>query len=208
MSNITIKGNKEGITVYINSSSYEEVKDELLEKLEKGKDFFKGSNLKLINAQDKLSYEHCQELQSIIKESFGINMLYPNETNVPEKNEKVFSGIYEGRTKFCKSTIRSGQRIIYNGNIVVIGDVNSGAEVIASGNIVVLGVLRGVAHAGSNGNRRAFVAAYMLQPSQLRIGDIISRSPDDRAERPRMPEVAKIKDSTIVVEPYLPNKYI
>ena len=56
--------------------------------------------------------------------------------------------IEEGLTKFVYSTIRSGMKIQYNGNLVIIGDVNPGAEVIATGNIIVMGALRGIAHGG------------------------------------------------------------
>ncbi len=84
-------------------------------------------------------------------------------------------------TRFYNNTIRSGQVIEYNGNIVIIGDVNPGALVKATGNIVILGgkLRGGVAHAGTNGNENAYVAAYELQPTQLRIGDIIARKPDE-----------------------------
>jgi septum site-determining protein MinC len=42
----------------------------------------------------------------------------------------------------------------------------------------------------------------------LRISDIITRSPDGYGEKPVVPEVAKIKDDLIIIEPYLPNKYL
>jgi septum site-determining protein MinC len=211
MSNITIKGSKEGIIVYINSNNYAEIKNELIEKIKHAKNFFAGCNLWLVNGQAELAHDCYIDLRKSLEEMFDIKVLFSNEDkNVEksEKSEKVFAGIYEGRSKFYKSTIRSGQRVNYNGNVIVIGDINSGAEVIATGNIVVLGVLRGIAHAGSNGNTKAFVAAYALQPAQLRIANIISRSPDDKDEKPKIPEIAKIKDNSIIIEPYLPNKYL
>ena len=36
---------------------------------------------------------------------------------------------------------------------------------------------------------------------------MITRAPDDEG-KPSYPEVAKVRDGIIVVEPYLPNKYI
>lgn len=208
MGDITIKGNKDGLNVYVTSNNYEYIKNELIKKIQNGKDFFAGCNMTIII--DKLEENHKEELRIELKHMFDINVTYSSKEfqEKQEKNEKVFSGIYEGRTKFYKNTIRSGQSFSYNGNVVIIGDVNSGAEVVASGNIIVLGVLRGIAHAGSNGNRRAFVAAYILSPLQLRIADIISRAPDERLEKPKMPEIAKIRDNNIIVEPYLPNKYL
>lgn len=207
MNTITIKGNKDGLTVFVNSGTYEEIKSELSSRIDRARDFFSGSKLTIVDNQSRLAKENYADLQMTLRKEYNIDLLYGyNEIKV-EKNEKIFTGIYEGRTKFIKNTVRSGQKICFNGNVVVIGDVNSGAEVVATGNIVVMGVLRGVAHAGSNGNKRAFVCSYMLQPSQLRIADIISRSPDDYKGKPKTPEIAKIKDNLIVIEPYLPNKY-
>ncbi|MCI2041291.1 MAG: septum site-determining protein MinC, partial [Clostridium luticellarii] len=41
----------------------------------------------------------------------------------------------------------------------------------------------------------------------LQISDIVARSPEDNI-KPEYPEVARIKGDMIVVEPYLPNKYV
>lgn len=99
------------------------------------------------------------------------------------------------------ATLRSGQKVESEHTVVVCGDVNSGAEVIAGGDIIVLGALRGVAHAGAydeTGGGR-FIFALNLQPTQLRIGTVISRgSSDSRA----LPEIARVDGSLIVVEPY------
>ena len=103
-------------------------------------------------------------------------------------------------TLLHKGTLRSGQRIDYDGNVVVLGDVNPGAEVRASGDIVVMGALRGLAHAGSEGGPGA-VVAFRLEPTQLRIGDVIGRPPEGEAKSGREPEVAKLKNGVILIEP-------
>jgi septum site-determining protein MinC len=51
------------------------------------------------------------------------------------------------------------------------------------------------------------VAAFYLQPEILQIANIMTRSPEDSV-KPQYPEVAKVKGDTIIVEPYLPNKFI
>jgi len=103
------------------------------------------------------------------------------------------------------TTLRSGQKIETEHSVVVFGDINSGAEVIAGGDIVILGILRGVAHAGAydetGGGRVIF--AINLQPTQLRIGTVISRgTAGERVEGTRVPEVARVSEGIIVVEPY------
>lgn len=207
MSNVTIKGSKNGIIIYINSNNFQAVKQDIIDKIEKGKNFFSGSNIWITNGEASLPYEDLRSIRDSLIKTYNINADIKGESK-EETKEKIFQGIYEGKTKFYRNTIRSGQKVNYNGNIIVIGDVNSGAEVIAAGNIIVLGVLRGVACAGSTGNKKAIVAAYSLQPTQLRIAGLITRSPDDEKYTDiKIPEVAKIKDETIIIEPYLPNKY-
>ena len=81
--------------------------------------------------------------------------------------------IASSKTKFVKSSLRSGQKVEFEGSIVVLGDVNNGAEVIAGENIIVLGILRGLAHAGAKGNKEAIIAASSIEAPQLRIANII-----------------------------------
>lgn len=81
-------------------------------------------------------------------------------------------------TLYLRKTIRSGQSISSDGNIVVIGDVNPGAEIIAKGDITVWGILGGIAHAGSDGNNYSRIRALKLNPVQIRIGEVFARRPD------------------------------
>jgi septum site-determining protein MinC len=104
----------------------------------------------------------------------------------------------------CK-TLRSGQKIETEHTLVVVGDVNSGAELVAGGDIIVLGSLRGVAHAGAydeTGGGR-FIIAMDLQPTQLRIGSIISRGSADG--RNSHMEIARVDGNLIMVEPFNPR---
>lgn len=81
-------------------------------------------------------------------------------------------------TLYVQRTLRSGQSLKSDGNIVIIGDVNPGAEIIAKGDITVWGVLGGIAHAGSDGNSYSRIRALKLHAIQLRIGDVFARRPD------------------------------
>lgn len=133
----------------------------------------------------------------------------------------------EPDSRLVHATLRSGQRLESEHSLVIVGDVNSGAEVVSGGDIVILGTLRGVAHAGayeeSGGGR--VICALNMQPTQLRIGSVISRggpadgkiaggrfgegrSAEGRAQDTRgtdgrvCPEVARVDGALIVVEPY------
>lgn len=81
-------------------------------------------------------------------------------------------------TLYIQRTLRSGQSITSEGNIVIIGDANPGSEIIAKGDITVWGILGGIAHAGSDGNKYARIRALKMNAIQLRIADVFARRPD------------------------------
>lgn len=205
---ILIKGNKDGLTAVIDMNKFkdfEEMLDALRKKLYAGKSFYKGCTLKVIIQLKYLNHKELTKLKDVLFDDFLIKDCIFEDKN--EKTNKVFNGINEGKTKFIKKTLRSGQIVDYPGNIVIIGDVNSGSEVHASGNVIVLGTLRGSVYAGVDGNSKAIVAAFYLQPQILKIADIVTMAPEDDI-KPQYPEVAKVKGNAIIVEPYLPNKFI
>lgn len=204
---VSFKGTQDGIYIYIKEGDFKYIKKELDTKLSKSPTFFKGGQIVAFKGMDLTNEEEIQ-LRKIIKEKYKIKISDKKDDSKKEDSKiDYFTGIEEGMTKFVRATIRSGQIIKYNGNVVVLGDINPGGVIEAWGNIVVLGTLRGIAHAGSDGNRKAIVAAYDLQPTQLRIADLISRSPDDEVVLigSKWPEIAKIEGREVVIETYLPK---
>jgi len=207
---VIIKGNKNGLNALVDMdkfSGFNEMLSFLKEKLSRGKKFYKGSTLYINIDIASITERDMNNLKDVLLREIGVKEIIIEEKERNEKETKIFNGIYEGKTKFIRKTVRGGQSVNFPGNIVIIGDVNSGAEVFAGGNIIVLGSIKGNVFAGTSGNNKAIIAAFLLQPEILKIGDIITISPDD-SEKPRYPEVARIKDNAIIVEPYLTNKYI
>lgn len=208
--NLIIKGTKDGINAVINMDKFkdfEEMMGVLVEKLSKGKAFYKGASLIITTDLKKINSRDFNKLKEILFDEFELkNCTLEEKMETDESAGKTFTGIHEGRTKFLRRTVRSGEVINYQGNIVIVGDVNAGSQISAGGNIIVLGVMRGSAHAGNGGNPEAIVAAYSMQPEILQIANLMTRAPEE-ADKPAYPEVAKIKDGTIHVEPYLPNKF-
>ena len=114
-------------------------------------------------------------------------------------------------TLYLKKTIRSGQSITSDGNLVIVGDVNPGSEIIAKGDITVWGILGGIAHAGNEGNTQARIRALKMNAIQLRIADIFARRPDG-ANTPFVqktneftPEEARIFRKNIIINKLTEN---
>lgn len=220
---IAFKGVADGVYLEIKTEDLNLVKQEIDKTMKKSKKFFKGTNFlgvegQNISAKDKLDIAYLLKYRYDFNISMD-NLMAPlkeeflqSEEEIVEKivtedlDENISEIVTEGMTKFVYGTVRSGQEIAYDGNIVIVGDVNPGAHLKANGNIIILGTLRGVAYAGLDGNKKAIVAAYKLIPTQLGIGDLIVRAPDGDEAKYKVPEVAKIINNGVIIEPYLPNK--
>lgn len=108
----------------------------------------------------------------------------------------------ERHALYVRRTLRSGAAVRSDGDVVILGDVNAGAEVYAAGDVLVWGTIRGTVHAGIDGDFGAIICALRLTPTQLRIGRLFARPPDERQERPEGPMLARVHNGEIVVEPW------
>jgi len=219
--NITIKGNKYGISLNIKEdATFDKIKEELTTKMEQSKKFFNEANVGISFSGKELNDDEQQELVDIITSITKLNIVCVVDTDTA--TEKVFlnavgraklmnsvstgnisapSDTYSNADSYHRGTIRSGQTLESDSTVVVVGDVNPGANIIAGGSIVVLGVLKGMVHAGAKGDTNAFVAALEMRPSQIRIADIIARSPDDNGKKRTMnPQIAYITNNGIVID--------
>lgn len=220
---VVLKLYKEGMLVYVNKAmKIDELEATVTDKFKKSENFFKGLTLKVGFKGIDLNDDEATRMLSAISDAIGCRAVLwknpePIEQDAEDKSGKELSveqilnnafkiEIDDECTKFYTKTIRSGQLLESDGNIVVVGDVNPGAELIATGNIVVMGALKGTVHAGAKGNREAIVVALNLCPIQLRIGDVISRSPDNAEEHGVVPEIAYIRDEKIYIEDFLQKR--
>ncbi|MGC9360071.1 MAG: septum site-determining protein MinC, partial [Anaerolineae bacterium] len=105
------------------------------------------------------------------------------------------------RGMLVRHVVRSGKIVRHQGHVAIIGDVNPGGAIIAGGDVIVWGSLRGTAHAGAFGDTSAVICALDMQPLQLRIAEVVAR-PGDHAALCPGPEMAKVLDGRIVVEPW------
>ena len=105
---------------------------------------------------------------------------------------------------FHQGTLRSGENLEGEGDLLLLGDVNPGAKVSAGGNVMIWGKLRGTAHAGKSGNNHAKIVALQLRPLQLRIGEMIARGPEEKPQE-GLAEEALIESGSIVIKPANPN---
>lgn len=144
-----------------------------------------------------LKNKEMEEIQNLIRRFIDVQIEFdsPKVLGLHGIKKSFYKEIATSETKFHKGSLRSGQRMEFEGSLVIIGDVNPGAEVIAGENIVVLGELRGLAHAGAKGNRDAVIEAVEIEATQLRIGDIVKEIEKDEEEIKKIKTSAYINDN-------------
>ena len=203
---VVFKGYKSGLALIIpDKGPMETYLQELKTHLEQSQEFFKGAKVFLKIGNRILKEEDQAELLKIMEQS-GLQLHVTQENKVLESQSDEKLDTCDETDPFratitVKKTVRSGQRVVFEGNLVVMGDVNPGAELVATGDIIVLGKLRGTAHAGAQGDTTAQIIAFQLQPVQIRIAGVITRAPDHGpVSNSQGPEVARIKDGLIIVE--------
>jgi len=192
---VIFKLTKEGFFIVFDEFvKFTVLKELLKQKFEDSEEFFDGVKLKTIIRGRTFSEQEFEEIKQIITDNTGFDDITEEIPKFDWQNNLV-----EGNTKFYKGTMRCGASIEFNGNVVIMGDINPGAEVIATGNIVVTGVIKGLVHAGSNGNATAIVYGKGIHPTQLRIGNIITVIPEENKKKENGFEIAFIRDGNIYI---------
>lgn len=215
---VIFKGTKDGLVVLLSPEiDFATLKKYLRKKTQDAKKFFQGAKVSLMFKGRDLNEEEQYELLKIISEQTQLNISFLHDDDIIKDIDKikdnsltdtesysVSNHIEIDKTQYYKGTIRSGQKIEFEGSVVVIGDVNPGGKIIAGGNIIILGSLKGIVHAGSRGSSKAFVAALNMRPMQLHIGNVIARSPDQgnfKDHSQVLPQIAYLYENNIYIEP-------
>ncbi|MBK8784166.1 MAG: septum site-determining protein MinC [Anaerolineales bacterium] len=206
---VQIKGIRDGLLATFLDAPWEDQRTALLAQIDERPAFFQGARLAmdvgsqilkvndLVDLRDHLS-ERNVTLWAIVSDSpttEQTSQLLGMATRISKprpEDQRQFADIVttEDSALFVNKTVRSGTRIEFPGNIVIVGDVNPGAEIVAEGNVIIWGRVRGMIHAGSKGDRSAFICALDLSANQLRIADEVSATLKPQKD-PR-PEIASI----------------
>ena len=140
-----------------------------------------------------LCSRHPKTVVSAAALGMNIHLEEDGEHPIPKSREQNGLLVHRG-------TLRSGDHLQCDGDVLIYGDVNPGARVSAGGDVMVWGRLRGIAHAGCHGNTKAKIVALHLRPVQLRISNAVARGPEDQP-LDGLTEQARLDQGVIVIEP-------
>lgn len=194
---ISINMKKNQVVIKVDENAEQkEIISSLKRKIIELKNLYKEDKTPILITGKILKNKEMDEIQSIIKRFIDVQVDFdsPKVLGLHGIKKTFYKEVATSETKFHKGSLRSGQRIEFEGSLVIIGDVNAGAEVIAGENIVVLGVLRGLAHAGAKGNKDAIIEAVDIEAVQIRIADIVKEIEREEGEIHKVKTSAYIND--------------
>ncbi len=211
---IEFKGSRNGLIVNVKKpATFEQIKSNIIERLESAVGFFNGAkickinckylnDIQIIQIKDDISSRFDVEFVELEHEDVVIRSFNTKYVNNLRSGENIE---FDGDVIIMKD-MKSGSQVNSTSNVVVMGNVDPGAKVVANGNIIVMGQVKGFIHAGADGNENAYVVASDFKPKVLKIANNFAEAPEDDSyeeEKQSGPEIAFISDGRMVVESYL-----
>lgn len=202
---IDFRMTKKGLILLIDSyRSVDELRQDIMKKFVDAKDFFsEGDEISLMLTQDTSKPDDIVKIVSLLSD-LGVHVkdilvgtMEQKDVKVGQKYDLVREKITEVRgAQIIRRNLRSGQIVVHNFDVVVIGNVHPGAEIIAGGSVVIFGSAKGVLRAGYSQGETGVIAAIDLQPSLIQIGNFITQEYDHFDG----PAVAHVRTGRIIVE--------
>lgn len=201
---IIMKGALDGLKIVLDDAhKFLPVFGALEKKIKTSKAFFSGNKITLVLKNRLMTEDEYDYARTHLLFKYGIeiepaSMLEQSpQEGVPQPvkvdNPTLLS------PKIVSHTLRAGQMVGHDGDMIILGDVNPGAEVTASGSVYIFGALRGRIWAGSKGDKNASIVALDFEPVQMRIADKVVVSPGRSGNKEQFPQKAFIEEDSIVV---------
>ena len=134
-------------------ATQEEILVDLKKKLKDFKKLYKDDNTPLLISGKVLKNKEMEEIQNLTKSIIDTKIDFdsPKILGLHGIKKTFNKDIATSETKFHRGSLRSGQRVEFEGSLVILGDVNAGAK----------------------GNKEAIIAAASIEAPQLRIANIV-----------------------------------
>lgn len=201
---VTLKGSPKGIMILIEDATKDVAAIELREKLAESAAFFQEKSLDVFLTSTSLTEVEVYELQGIVAEilcNTQVNFIEHVPKMLPKQHSVLDElGADEGITKFIRTKVTSGEKIEYENNLIIIGDVEQGAEIISGGNVFVMGSLYGSV---TITNPACVVVAMKLVAEKIKIADAETKVVKNVLKKfLSVPEIAYLMNDEIKIEQY------
>lgn len=200
---VTINLKKDVIVMKISDkASEEDTLKSLKKKLPELKKLYQKEKTPIFVTGKILRNKELREIQDLIQKTIDVEVEFdtPKALGLHGIKRTYNQDVGISEAKIHRGSLRSGQRLEFEGTLIILGDVNDGAEAIAGENVIVVGTLRGLAHAGAKGNKQAIIAANKIESPQIRISNIIKEMERNDDDYNVALTYASVEDDRIILE--------
>lgn len=206
---VIIKGSTSGMTVYLDPEiPFDHLLADITDRFQDAGKFFRNAKMAVTFEGRKLNREEEHQVVQTILAASPIQITCILDTD--EEREAFFRRMVEEAGQppkeedcgqFYRGTLKDGQRLEIEGDIVLVGNVLAGARLVATGSILVIGSLQGTAYAGISGREGAYILAMDMLPTTLCIGDLSLKGTDPAFGGMRKkPAIAYRKEGRILLD--------
>lgn len=185
MSNVTLKGSKEGFVVIINDES------DFQQALKDLKELILKQN---IGSADDDVIQFTIKTGNRLLTDAQIKEVKKSFTDYPQIEIKDIISEVESKIEVSKllkankmnietGIVRSGQKLEFEGDVLFLGVLHEGAQISTNGSVYILGRVNGIVQAGYPDNTNAVIFGNLKHAAQLRIADVIEIVTDDNADK-------------------------
>lgn len=124
---IKVNLTNENLIIKLNEEAEQkEIVESLKKKITQLKKLYKDSQMPILVTGKILKENERTEIKNMIQEKIDVKISFdvPQELGLHGIKKSFNQEIESSQTKFHRGAVRSGQRIEYEGSIVVLGDVN------------------------------------------------------------------------------------
>ncbi|WP_334328887.1 septum site-determining protein MinC [Companilactobacillus sp. HBUAS59699] len=181
MSNVTLKGSKEGYVVIINDES------DFQQALKDLKELILKQNIG--SAEDDVIQFTIKTGNRLLTDA-QVKEVKKTFTEYPQIEIKEISSEVESKLEVSKllkankmnietGIVRSGQKLEFEGDVLFLGVLHEGAQISTDGSVYILGKVNGIVQAGFPDNTSAAIFGNLKHAAQLRIADVIEIITDE-----------------------------
>ena len=215
-----IKSMKDGINLYLDPDApFVELCTSVCRKFAESRDFFGEVAIPIMFSGRVISEEEmkgiceCIELNSMVRITLVIDedLNLVKDRRVLELSDRFFSESILENAKIVKDSVKPGRDVHSDSSILILGDVRENALVEAAGSIIVMGEVKGSCHAGTKGEKEAFVSALCFDSDDIQIAEEkgafheVQKKKFFSKEEPLQPKAVFLLDNELLIEP-LKNK--
>lgn len=176
MQAVVLRGNQDGYQIILDQAAdFEAIRvgvRDLLDNLSARSEKSVKISFDILTGERLLSADQNQQLAEIVSEYEGYSIHKVKATVITVAEAERLKE--QESVHIVAETIRNGQRVELQGDVLFLGTVNEGGRLTTSGNLFLLGNVNGVVHAGAPDFEDKLIVGNLHAAQQVRIGEQIN----------------------------------